>query len=86
MGDTTEPAKWSIRCTALPNSNMSKKTILVAEDWESSRELIRTMLEHSGYTVLEATNGAEAVFLARERLPDLVFLDLECRSKVDLRR
>lgn len=57
------------------------KTILVAEDRESSRELIRTMLEHSGYSVLEATNGAEAVILTREKSPDLVFLDLQMPLK-----
>ena len=39
------------------------------------------MLEHSGYSVLEAANGAEAVVLARERIPDLVLLDLEMPVK-----
>ena len=57
------------------------KTILVAEDRESSRELIRTMLEHSGYSVLEAANGAEAVTLTCEKSPDLVFLDLQMPIK-----
>ncbi|HEY7305233.1 MAG TPA: response regulator [Bryobacteraceae bacterium] len=57
------------------------KTILVAEDRESSRELIRTMLEHCGYSVVEAGNGAEAVLLAREKRPDLVFLDLQMPVK-----
>ena len=57
------------------------KTILVAEDREVSRELARTLLEHSGYVVLEATNGAEAVELARAKLPDLVLLDLQMPIK-----
>jgi two-component system, cell cycle response regulator DivK len=57
------------------------KTILVAEDREASRELIRTLLEHSGYAVLEATNGAEAVKLARSQGPDLVLLDLQMPIK-----
>jgi CheY-like chemotaxis protein len=39
------------------------------------------MLEHSGYSVLEATNGAEAVILTREKSPDLVFLDLQMPLK-----
>ncbi len=39
------------------------------------------MLEHSGYSVLEAANGAEAVVLARERIPDLVLLDLQMPVK-----
>src|SRR5690349_14914436 len=57
------------------------KTILVAEDREVSRELARTLLEHSGYAVLEATNGVEAVELALARLPDLVLLDLQMPIK-----
>ena len=52
------------------------KTILIAEDRESSRELLRTLLEHSGYSVIEATNGAEAILIARKSNPDLVLLDL----------
>jgi len=57
------------------------KTILVAEDREVSRELARTLLEHSGYAVLEATNGAEAVAIAQANLPDLVLLDLQMPIK-----
>lgn len=57
------------------------KTVLVAEDRESSRELIRTMLEHSGFAVIEASNGVEAVLLAREKNPDLVLLDLQMPIK-----
>ena len=53
------------------------KTVLVAEDRESSRDMIRTLLEHSGFGVIEACNGAEAVRLIRERVPDLVILDLQ---------
>ena len=57
------------------------KTILVAEDRETSRELIRTLLEHSGYSVLEAADGGEAVAVALEKVPDLVLLDLQMPVK-----
>jgi CheY-like chemotaxis protein len=57
------------------------KTILVAEDRDASRELVRTLLEHSGYLVLEATNGAEAVDVAKANMPDLVLLDLQMPLK-----
>jgi CheY-like chemotaxis protein len=53
------------------------KTVVVAEDRESSREMIRALLEHSGFAVIEASNGAEAVRLVRESVPDLVLLDLQ---------
>lgn len=51
-------------------------TILIAEDHDDSRELLRTMLEHEGYNVVEAKNGAEAVELARRECPDLILTDL----------
>jgi two-component system cell cycle response regulator DivK len=60
---------------------MSKKAVLVVEDRDVSRELIRTLLEHSGYSVLEAASGAEAVSIAVEQMPDLVLLDLQMPIK-----
>ena len=53
------------------------KTILVADDKPSSRELVRTVLEHSGYQVVEASDGAEALTKAREIVPALILLDLQ---------
>lgn len=52
------------------------KTILIADDNATSRELFRAVLEHSGHIVIEACNGADAVRGARETHPDLIFLDL----------
>jgi len=52
------------------------KKVLVADDKATGRELVRTVLENSGYQVLEAANGAEALDCARLELPDLIILDL----------
>jgi CheY-like chemotaxis protein len=52
------------------------KTVLVADDKATSRELIRTVLEGRGYAVSEAADGIEAVRSAREIAPDLIILDL----------
>jgi CheY-like chemotaxis protein len=52
------------------------KKILVADDKETGRELVRTVLEYSGYQVYEASNGAEALEQARKLRPDLIILDL----------
>jgi two-component system, cell cycle response regulator DivK len=53
------------------------KRILVADDKASSRELVRTVLEHCGYEVIEAADGAEALAKARESQPQLILLDLQ---------
>jgi CheY-like chemotaxis protein len=52
------------------------KTVLIADDRATSRELVRTVLENSGYAVIEASNGVEALRNARELKPDLIILDL----------
>ena len=52
-------------------------TILVVEDNEKNRRLIKDVLEYHGCLVIEATNGAEGAQLARERLPDLIFMDIQ---------
>ena len=52
------------------------KTILVAEDRDTSRELIRTVLGNAGYLVIEACDGREAIERALETQADLVILDL----------
>jgi len=52
------------------------KTVLVADDKATGRELVRTVLEKDGYTVIEAGDGVEALRFAREQSPDLIILDL----------
>ena len=51
--------------------------VLIADDKETSRELIRMVLESLGYEVREASDGLEAVRYARELPPDLIILDLQ---------
>ncbi|HLJ16994.1 MAG TPA: response regulator [Bryobacteraceae bacterium] len=53
------------------------KKILVADDKASSRELVRTVLEHCGYEVIEAADGPEALEKAVESRPQLILLDLQ---------
>jgi CheY-like chemotaxis protein len=51
-------------------------SILIADDYEDNRELVRLMLEMAGYGVREATNGRECIELAQSEPPDLFLLDL----------
>ena len=53
------------------------KRVLVVDDKATSRELIRTVLEKSGYAVSEAGDGCEAVRVALQVQPDLIILDLQ---------
>lgn len=53
-----------------------KRTILIVDDDQGLRELIRINLEHEGYAVLQARNGLEGLTAAREHRPDLVVLDI----------
>ncbi|MBX9935065.1 MAG: response regulator [Burkholderiaceae bacterium] len=52
------------------------KTILTIDDKTDIRRLVRMTLEFDGYTVLEASSGAEGLALARKRKPDLILLDV----------
>jgi len=55
---------------------MSDPIILVAEDERDIRELIVFTLQLEGFRVVEAPNGAEAVTMALEIVPDLILMDV----------
>lgn len=55
---------------------MSKR-ILVIEDNEQNRILMRQILKHHSYEVLEAADGAAGLAMAKEHMPDLILLDLQ---------
>jgi two-component system alkaline phosphatase synthesis response regulator PhoP len=52
------------------------KTVLVVEDEPQIAQIVRDYLQHAGFAVLTAADGAEALALGRERTPDLLVLDL----------
>ncbi len=53
------------------------KTVLVVEDYSDSRLVLGRLLVMSGYRVLEAANGREAVEVAERECPDVVLMDLQ---------
>ncbi|MGH7685429.1 MAG: response regulator transcription factor [Candidatus Dormibacteria bacterium] len=52
------------------------RTVLVVDDEPEIVRLVRDYLENAGFAVLEATDGAQALQVARRQSPDLVVLDL----------
>ncbi len=52
------------------------ETILVVDDELQIVRVLRSYLEQNGYRVLTASNGKDALFIARQEKPDLVILDL----------
>jgi hypothetical protein len=51
-------------------------TILIADDYDDNRELLRLVLAVEGYRVREARDGRECVESARAETPDLALIDL----------
>jgi len=52
-----------------------RKTIAIVDDEKSIRALVKRFLKNK-YTVLEASDGEEAVNLARTQKPDLILMDI----------
>jgi CheY-like chemotaxis protein len=51
-------------------------SVLLVEDYEDNRLMMKHLLELSGYRVLEATNGVQAIKVAMREIPDLILMDL----------
>ncbi|GAP11082.1 FOG: CheY-like receiver [Bellilinea caldifistulae] len=52
------------------------KSILYIEDNFDNRMLVRRLLEHEGFLVLEAENAHQALELLQTRIPDLILMDI----------
>lgn len=51
------------------------KTVLIVDDHSDTRIICRELLTHFGYRAIEASNGEEALAMARQYRPDMVLLD-----------
>jgi len=54
-----------------------KKTILVVEDQEDNRQILRDLLGSAGFRMIEAHDGEQALTLARSQRPDLILMDIQ---------
>jgi len=57
-------------------NTQTNTTVLVVEDYDDTRFLLRAMLEMRGYKVVEAADGRQAVEVAAKELPGLILMDL----------
>jgi two-component system cell cycle response regulator DivK len=53
------------------------KRILVVEDQEDNRQILRDLLGTAGYELMEAENGAEALTAIAAQRPDLILMDIQ---------
>ena len=53
------------------------RTILVVDDFDDTRLLLRTWLERRGFRVVEAENGIQAIKKAETESPDLIIMDMQ---------
>ena len=58
------------------NVNTTRKTILVIDGTDDITELTATVLRLSGYNVVTARDGSEALDMALKCMPDLILMDL----------
>ncbi len=56
---------------------MAGELILIVEDNDKNRKLMRDVLQHRGYRTIEAETGEEGIRLAREQHPALVLMDIQ---------
>lgn len=53
-----------------------QRTILIVEDYEDSRSLMKFLIESYGYQVIEAVDGLEAISSYKHFFPDLILMDI----------
>jgi two-component system cell cycle response regulator DivK len=53
------------------------KRILVVEDQEDNRQILRDLLANTDYEIVEATNGVEALAAVAKQRPDLILMDIQ---------
>jgi two-component system cell cycle response regulator DivK len=56
---------------------MSSKRILVVEDQEDNRRILRDLFASAGYDLIEAESGEEALAALRAQRPDLILMDIQ---------
>ena len=61
------------------------RTILIVEDQEDNRQILRDLLGSAGFRTIEAHDGAQALTVARSQRPDLILMDIQLPARRRLR-
>ena len=61
----------------LNNLGDGARTVLIVDDFDDTRLLLRTWLQKKGFRVVEADNGKRAISAAKSVRPDLIIMDVE---------
>ena len=56
------------------------KCILVVEDQEDNRRILRDLLGNAGFELIEAESGEDALAAVMARRPDLILMDINCQQ------
>ena len=73
----SEVGKGSTFTFTLPVSPMPGELILLVEDNDNNRLLVRDVLQASGYRVVEAENAEDGLRMAAEQRPALILMDIQ---------
>ena len=65
-----------MQAKAAINRTRPQQTILLVEDFDDTRLMMKLWLQKKGYRVIEAENGDQAVELAQREQPDLIIMDM----------
>ncbi|HEY0730428.1 MAG TPA: response regulator [Pyrinomonadaceae bacterium] len=61
----------------LADAQDTRRTVLVVDDFDDTRLLLRTWFERRGFRVIEAENGVQAIDRAESETPDLIIMDVQ---------
>jgi CheY-like chemotaxis protein len=61
----------------MSTASKGPRTVLIVDDFDDTRLLLRTWLERRGFRVVEAENGLQAIDRTETELPDLIIMDMQ---------
>ncbi len=72
-----DPQPWYKRSNSTASQRGGRKSVLIADDDADARDSLGELLELAGHSVHMCGNGSDAVRMAHEFRPDVIFLDIE---------